>query len=229
MKLLTVVRIGVRVLLSLVGVGVALGVAVLDGPVPAGLGAAAGLVPTDTIRAWRLLRLIAAPPRPVVLPAGDFRLVQVRRVVDADTYDVQPLSGGGLARVRVVGMDAPEHDQPFGKQATDSISRKVLGAFVWVRVLGVDPYGRNLAVVRLRAVAFERPFTYSLDSLAVVRGWAWAYAPSGQVVVRNGEQQQAQTAKRGLWKCGLVGVVRPGIWRAYNRQDKASAGWGCPW
>ena len=231
MKLFSAVQLAVRVLLSLVGVLVALAVAVCAGPAGCGRPGERSLVaPTDTIRASALSRILNRPAVPVVLASTTgFHLMQVRRLVDADTYEVEPAGGGGRARLRLVGVDAPEVDQPFGRQATSLLSPLLLRRWCWVRVAGVDQYGRNLAVVRLRVGAFASPRTVALDSLLVARGWAWAHAPSGQTPAWAGQQQAAVTAALGLWKCGINGVVRPGIWRAYNRNDKASAWWGCPW
>jgi endonuclease YncB( thermonuclease family) len=173
-------------------------------------------------------------PAPVVLPVlqgrgvSPWRLLQVRRVVDGDTYEVQALVGG-LARVRLVGVDAPEHDQPYGAQVLDSLTRLLRLRFVWVRVTGVDQYGRNLGVVRLRPAAFSSGRAVALDSLLVVRGWAWAHAPAGQAVTRVAQQLQAQVAGRGLWKCRQARVVRPGIWRVYTKQEKLLHWVGCAW
>ncbi|TFZ65732.1 hypothetical protein E4631_15685 [Hymenobacter sp. UV11] len=211
------------------------------GVVAAGLGpvachrasAALGLTgPADTIRAFKLWRIVQENPKPVVLPALSYgrptwQLATVVRVVDADTYEVQV--GRATARVRLLQVDAPEHDQPFGAQATDSVRALVLGKYVQLLSGGADGYGRTLARVKLRPVAFSTPPGVSLDSLLVARGWAWAYAPSGQLVALASQQQRAAAAGRGLWKCGTTRVVRPGIWRAYNAQEKATAWAGCSW
>lgn len=72
---------------------------------------------------------------PLVTESG-----RVVRVVDGDTYDV--LAGGITHRVRLLGVDAPERDQPFGKQATDSVARLLRPAqLVLLTRHGVDLYG----------------------------------------------------------------------------------------
>ncbi len=186
------------------------------------------LIPAEgqTVRASRALRPGGAAA--VVLgPTGFWQLMRVRRVVDADTYEVDS-PAGTVARVRLLGVDAPESSQPYGRQATEQVAALVQGRLVWVRVLGGDTYGRNLVAVKLRPAAFDRRPAVALDSLLVVRGWAWAYDPGHVVAGRATEQQQAQAARRGLWKCGLAAPVRPGVWRAFNKQEKARAWVGCP-
>ncbi|SDY57157.1 Endonuclease YncB, thermonuclease family [Hymenobacter psychrophilus] len=180
----------------------------------------------QTVRASRALRPSVVAP--VVLgPTGFWQLMRVRRVVDADTYEVDsPM--GAVARVRLLGVDAPESSQPYGRQAMEQVAALVQGRLVWVRLLGGDAYGRNLVAVKLRPAAFETRPAVALDSLLVVRGWAWAYDPGHVVAGRAAEQQQAQAARRGLWKCGLAAPVRPGVWRAFNKQEKARAWVGCP-
>ena len=150
---------------------------------------------------------------------------RVVRVVDGDTYDV--LSGGVVYRVRLLGVDAPEPDQPFGPQAGDSVAqllrpeRRIL-----ISRRGVDLYGRTLATVRL---PMEAGPALALDSLLVVRGWAWAWDPKRRVAGRAAQQAAAVAARRGLWKCGAVGVLTPRQWRQFNYKNKRRYGVGCTW
>ena len=150
---------------------------------------------------------------------------RVVRVVDADTYDV--LTGGQRVRVRLLGVDAPEHDQAFGPQATDSVARLLAPArLVWLTRRGVDLYGRTLATVRLPVAGGP---ALALDSLLVVRGWAWAYDPAHTVAGRAAQQAAAVAGGRGLWKCGTESTLRPSQWRKFNYKNKRRYGVGCTW
>ncbi len=151
MKILPLVRILARVLLLLAGTGAA--------PVGALPFAPQGYSgPTRELPASALTNVASAAPA-----AESGRVV---RVVDGDTYDV--LAGGVRYRVRLLGVDAPEPDQPFGHQAGDSVAR-LLGSAprVWLARRGADLYGRTLATVRLPVA--NGP-ALALDSLLVVRG-----------------------------------------------------------
>ena len=150
---------------------------------------------------------------------------RVVRVVDGDTYDV--LAGGVVYRVRLLGVDAPEQDQPFGHQAADSVAR-LLGTKrkVLLTRQGADLYGRTLASVRLPVASGP---ALALDSLLVVRGWAWAWDPKYRVAGRSAQQATAVVAGRGLWKCGAVGVLTPRQWRQFNYKNKRRYGVGCTW
>ena len=149
---------------------------------------------------------------------------RVVRVVDGDTYDV--LAGGVVYRVRLLGVDAPEPDQPFGHQAADSVAR-LLGTKrkVLLTRQGADLYGRTLATVRLPGASGLVP----LDSLLVVRGWAWAWDPKRRVAGRAAQQAAAVAGGRGLWKCGTGSALRPSQWRTFNYQNKRRYGVGCTW
>jgi len=150
---------------------------------------------------------------------------RVVRVVDADTYDV--LAGGGRYRVRLAGVDAPEPDQPFGLQAADSVARLLdSNRTVLLTRRGTDLYGRTLATVRLPVAG--KP-ALALDSLLVVRGWAWAWDPKRRVAGRAAQQAAAVAARRGFWKCGAVGVLTPRQWRKLNYSNKRRYGVGCTW
>jgi len=129
--------------------------------------------------------------------------------------------------VRLLGVDAPEPDQPFGHQAADSVAR-LLGTKrkVLLTRQGADLYGRTLATVRLPVAG---GLALALDSLLVVRGWAWAWDPKHRVAGWAAQQVAAVTARRGLWKCGAVGVLTPRQWRQFNYKNKRRYGVGCTW
>lgn len=150
---------------------------------------------------------------------------RVVRVVDADTYDV--LAGGLVRRVRLLGVDAPEPDQPFGPQGADSVRRLLHPErLVWLTRRGTDLYGRTLATVRLPVAGGS---ALALDSLLVARGWAWAWDPRHRVAGRAAQQAAAVAGQRGLWKCGAVGVLTPRQWRKLNYRTKQRYGVGCTW
>ena len=154
---------------------------------------------------------------------------RVVRVVDGDTYVM--LSGSRTYRLRLLGVDAPEHNQAFGPQATDSVGTVLrVGRVVWVRRAGMDLYGRVLGAVLLPAgttVAPGRPVP--LDSLLVVRGWAWAFDPERATARLLPLQARAQEWGRGLWKCGESQAVPPKVWRGFNAQNKRQYRGSCTW
>lgn len=78
---------------------------------------------------------------------------------------------------------------------------------VLVAKAGLDLYGRTLGAVLLptaTVAAAGRPVP--LDSLLVVRGWAWAYDPHRAVAGRAAQQAAAQRA--GLPRRGLPVALR---------------------
>ncbi|MCC3154570.1 thermonuclease family protein [Hymenobacter sp. BT770] len=212
MKLLQLVRTSARVLLLLAGSGVAAVGALTFAPQSC-------TGPAHERPANGLTYTVAAGP-PLVTET-----VRVVRVVDGDTYDV--LAGGLVRRVRLLGVDAPERDQPFGKLATDSVARLLWPAqLVLLTRHGVDLYGRTLGAVRLPVAG--KP-ALALDSLLVVRGWAWAWDPNHRIAGRAAQQAAALQGRRGLWKCGVSQPVPPKLWRSFNAQNKRRYGVGCTW
>ena len=174
-------------------------------------------------------RETAAPLSLTVRAAAAAEAARVVRVIDADTYIMQ--SGSTTYRLRLLGADAPEQDQAFGPQAADSVARLLVpGRVVLVARAGLDLYGRTLGAVLLptaTVAAVGRPVP--LDSLMVMRGWAWAFDPNRVVAGRAQQQVAAQRAGLGLWKCGVSQAVSPKLWRSFNSEIKRHYRVGCTW
>jgi endonuclease YncB( thermonuclease family) len=116
---------------------------------------------------------------------------QVRHIFDGDTLEL--VTADGTWRVRLVGIDAPEYDQPFGRKA-----RKELVALcerqrveVWVR--GRDSYNRLLGDVYRDDVW--------VNGQMVRAGYAWHWNRDGRAAgPLETLQEDARRARRGLWR-----------------------------
>ena len=73
------------------------------------------------------------------VPATHFRCVDFTFV----------LSGATTYRLRLLGVDAPDCDQAFGPQATESVARLLTPGRVLVARAGLDLCGRTLGAVPL--------------------------------------------------------------------------------
>jgi micrococcal nuclease len=219
MKFLRIAEITVRVGLTLSGAALAVATAV-------------GLAPGGCNRGLEK-ELVAQGGRPalfraVVASGPAWEMGRVTRIVDADTYEL--LVGGQVLRVRLLGADAPEVSQPFGHQATDSVRALLQGRLVSLQRRGTDLYGRTLGVVRVPVASrWPAPTMVALDSVVVVRGWAWAFDPDHAQAARASQQLAAQRASRGLWKCGADAPVPPKLWRSFNSGIKRRYLGGCTW
>ena len=101
---------------------------------------------------------LAADPQPVLTGT-------VTKVVDADTIDVQLTSGP--IRIRLYGIDAPERSQPWGSEATEFLSGKILNQTVELEPLQQDRYERMIAIVHKGDV--------NVNTELVRLGHAWAF------------------------------------------------------
>ena len=90
---------------------------------------------------WILvLPVQAASDRPSGVP-DEAKWANVDRVVDGDT--VYTKDG---TTIRLYGIDAPERDQPYGKQATRALDG-VIETKVYVLEKDTDRYGRLVGVL----------------------------------------------------------------------------------
>ncbi|MEM1402345.1 MAG: thermonuclease family protein [Pseudomonadota bacterium] len=102
-------------------------------------------------------------------------------------------SHGETLRVRLHGIDAPEHGQAYGHAARRTLETLITKEPVAVEVIDVDRFGRSVAVV----YQGER----NLNLEMVRRGYAWWYRQYAKDddTLRNAEEE-AKEAQLGLWK-----------------------------
>ncbi len=141
------------------------------------------------------LETLRAIPGAECLPSGrPVESARLVRVIDGDTIDVE--LGGLIRRVRYIGINAPEREQPFYAEATEANRRLVEGKpLLLVRdVSETDRYGRLL-----RYVIAGKVFV----NLALVReGYAQVHTAPPDVSCAAAfikAEREARAAGRGLW------------------------------
>lgn len=137
---------------------------------------------------------------------------QVMRVVDGDTVEVMR-GGGETMSVHLAGIDAPERDQEYGREAAAALAGMLAGRTVRVRVLAVDRYKRPIVLLNLNGVDVAESLVRS--------GSAWVYRKylsslpeelrSRYIAAEN----EAKTLEAGLW--ADLEPVPPWEWRHRDR------------
>ena len=111
-------------------------------------------------------------------------------VLDGDTIEV--LKDKAPVRIRLYGIDCPEHDQDFGTRAKQFTSDKVFGKTVEVVPVEKDRYARQVAKIYIDGKY--------LNQMIVAEGFAWwykRYAPK-DIDLKDAENE-ARSSKKGLW------------------------------
>ncbi len=155
--------------------------------------------------------------RPRTIIIGE--TAQVINVIDGDTIDV--LLNGDEYRVRYVGVDTPERDEPYYREATQANRDLVQGKIVTlvVDVSEIDQYGRLLRYIYLDDGTF-------VNAELIADGYARlvTYPPD----VANADyfadlQHEARQAGRGLWGANELSNAPAGCTicsnNAYNCSD----------
>ena len=127
----------------------------------------------------------------------------VRTVHDGDTVTcVDPQ--GSIHKIRLLGIDAPEAAQAWGRESSQALSRKVARSRVAVVSRGYDQHGRLLGTLWIDDRDINREM--------VAEGHAWVFgriAPDPDLVEA---ESAARRERRGLWAEGHP--EEPSHWRA---------------
>jgi endonuclease YncB( thermonuclease family) len=129
---------------------------------------------------------------------------RVTGITDGDTITVRSQAGEQI-KIRLVEIDAPESNQPWGGKAKAALAKLVSGRDVEIRTAGTDQYGRTLG----------RVFVGETDVNAemIQAGHAWAYRDYLTDKSLLTIEMQAREAKRGLWSLPFNDRLAPWEWR----------------
>ena len=123
------------------------------------------------------------------------------QVVDGDTIRAE--AKGKEIKIRLVEIDAPEINQPFGAQSKNFLNKLLHEKDVTLIAQGEDRYGRTLGEIYANGE--------SANALMIKSGFAWVY----DIYVKDSSlykyQDQAKAENLGLWQA--ENPIAPWVWR----------------
>jgi len=131
-------------------------------------------------------------------------------IADGDTVDVRLESG--MIRVRLHAVDAPEHDQPYGRAARRELSRLVYLRTVEVEPIEQDQYDRLVGKLWLGEM--------NVNAELLRLGAAWVYRRYAREPDYCTYEQDARALERGLWGLPTIPPVAPWEWRQRDKRRK---------
>ncbi len=167
------------------------------------------------IQFFKILFIISAVFISFKIIANDS--ARVVRIIDGDTYVLRKENKDFTVRLK--NVDAPESKQAFGFLSGIYVSQLILGKVVLYDSIGNDLYGRVLADIWLN--------NQRLDSTLIRNGLAWNYQQYSNDTLLKSMMVLAINEKKGLWKCGMVGVCPPNLWRSYTARKRSKYCNGC--
>ena len=123
------------------------------------------------------------------------------RVIDGDTIRAE--TKGKEIKIRLVEIDAPEMDQPFGAQSKNFLNRLLYKKNVTLISQGEDRYGRILGEIYFDGESANRSMIRS--------GFAWVYDRYVEDLSLYEYQDQAKAKNLGLWRSD--DPIAPWVWR----------------
>jgi len=113
------------------------------------------------------------------------------------------MSDGDAYRIRLLGVDCPERDQPFGDTATD-FTREFCGDQLLTAIVeGKDRYGRHLAWIKVG--------DKDLSQELLRAGLAWHFKKYNDDAELAALENEARDGRVGLWSAS--DPVSPWDWR----------------
>ena len=128
----------------------------------------------------------------------------IKKVVDGDT--VHLYHNEEVYKVRLIGIDAPEWNQPFGSDSTDYLKSHLREGRVNIEISGTDRYGRKLGRLYWKGENINRAM--------VSAGFAWVYDDYVTDLSFYDNQNKARYLKKGLWND--KNPIPPWRWRKQN-------------
>lgn len=122
------------------------------------------------------------------------------RVIDGDTFVF--LTATGSFTVRMLGIDAPERDQPFSRESSEFLS-KYLNKDAVTKVNGTDKDDRSVGTLYING--------RDINLLMIRNGFAWHYKRYSSDKDYAEAEEYAQKNKLHIWS--LPNPIPPWTWR----------------
>jgi micrococcal nuclease len=135
---------------------------------------------------------------------------KITRVIDGDTFIY--VTREGSFRVRSYGIDAPEGNQPFGRESAAFLSR-FIGRESTLKVTGTDRYHRKVGTLFIRGE--------DINLREVKEGYAWYYRRYLSDKRYQAAQEYARKHRSGLWR--QPDPVPPWNWRQVSHGEHRPA------
>ncbi|XP_030466014.2 staphylococcal-like nuclease CAN2 isoform X2 [Syzygium oleosum] len=113
-------------------------------------------------------------------------------------------------RIRLRGIDAPEGEMPYGKEAKDELAKIVEGKCLRVLVYGEDRYGRSVGDVYCKG--------NFVQELMLKKGMAWHYTAYDKRAELAKWEKNARARRVGLW--ASPNPEEPWEWRKNKREGR---------
>jgi endonuclease YncB( thermonuclease family) len=144
------------------------------------------------------------------VPEGPVFEGRVSAVTGGDTITVE-LSSGPI-KVRMHSIDAPERDQPGGREARAALEQRLRAADVALEPIEQDRFDRMVAVVYLGDA--------NLNAWLVCEGHAWVYREYARDPRYCEAEIAARSERRGVWARPAAEPRAPWEWRAVKRHRR---------
>jgi micrococcal nuclease len=115
---------------------------------------------------------------------------KVIAVSDGDSFTILA-EGNSKLKIRLHGIDAPEHGQDFSKRSHECLKQLIIGKAVQVDKRNIDRYGRTIAVVFVNSI--------NVNEEMLKAGMAWHYKEYDKTTRWAALEQNARNSRVGLW------------------------------
>ena len=169
-------------------------------------------LPFKVMIASAIIALSSLVALPLSAAASADEIIRAKAVSIVDGDSISAVINQELVRVRLAGVDAPEGNQPFAIDSKQSLHDLCFWVEAELSSISKDYYGRMLAKVKCNGV--------NVNAEQVRRGMAWVADQSVEDKELVQLQEEARTAKRGLWS--YESPVPPWEWRSRGWHSQRS-------
>tara|TARA_B100002019_G_scaffold105294_1_gene90478 strand:+ start:221 stop:688 length:468 start_codon:yes stop_codon:yes gene_type:complete len=132
---------------------------------------------------------------------GAYTSIENIRIVDGDT--IKGIVDGKEITVRLVEIDAPEMDQPFGVESKKFLKNLIEDKKVTLISEGKDRYDRTLGELFVNK--------NNINETMVKSGFAWVYDRYVKNLLLYSYQDEAKSKNLGIWQS--ENPIAPWVWR----------------